>query len=168
MKIKKNFVSALAITGTLLLSLAGCGKKPPVDCPYSDLGWETTEEQLFEAEGDCTSSYDSTYGGTTYTYASTYKDRDGVIKYMYNEEGVLMNIAFAYSASTDEELKEFYDELHEELEDMYGESGYDTDASTNYGDVWELEEGHIILSVMITDSNKALQIAYVNPANQEK
>lgn len=158
----------LALTSSLLFSLWGCSEKEPIDCPYSDLGWETTEDELFAAEGDYVSSYDSTYGGLTYTYEGSYKDRDGVLKYMYDEEGVLMSIAFTYSSTSDEDLQEFYDELHSELVDTYGESGNkDTSNSTNYGDVWRMDEGHIILSVMITDSNKALQIAYVNPANQE-
>lgn len=141
----------------------GCGAAKPIDCPFTDLGWETTEEELFKAEGEYDESYDSTYGGKTYTYDGSYMGRDGVLKYMYDEDGVLMSVAWAYSSGDADELKKLYDEIVSETEGKYGESEYTTNKATNYGNVWKLKEGHIIVSVMMTDSNKALQIAYVNP-----
>lgn len=162
-----KYLTICALSGMLLFSVWGCGKAEPIRCPYSDVDWGTTTEELLETKGEALSSYDSTYGGTTYTYKGSYKDREGVLKYMYDKEGVLMNIAFTYSASSDEDLQEFYDQLHKELVDTYGESGYDAEGSNNYGDVWRFDGGHIILSAMVTDSNKALQIAYVNPENEK-
>jgi len=146
----------------------GCGNVEPIDCPFTDLGWETTEEELFEAKGDYLTSYKSTYGGTTYTYEGSYMDKKGTIKYMYDEDGILMNVAWAYGSTQEEELKELYDEIHSGIEEEYGESDYSPASSTNYGATWDLKEGNILLSVMITESNKALQIAYVNPLNEEK
>lgn len=165
----------LAIGLTLLLTgiLFACGEKKAIDCPFTDLGWETTIDELFEAEGECEEPYASTYGGLVYTYPASYMGYDGIIKYMYDENDVLMSVAFAYGSDQDaeleaEELKEFYDKLAADIEKDHGKSDYDTDKSTNYGKVWELKEGHIILSVMLTESNKALQIAYVNPLNNEE
>lgn len=169
MKKSKKLLSllfCLILSATLFLS--GCGKTEAIDCPFTDLGWETTPKELFEAEGECEEPYDSTYGGQVYTYPVSYMGYDGTLKYMYDEEDVLMNVAFAYGSKDADELKEFYDKLVADIEKEYGKSSYDTDKSTNYGKVWELKEGHIILSVMLTDSNKALQISYVNPLNQEK
>ena len=45
----------------------------------------------------------------------------------------------------------------------HGESGYNTQKETNYGDVWYLEDGNIIISTMVTDSQKALQFAFLSP-----
>ena len=165
----------LSLALILLLTglLSACGEKKAIDCPFTDLGWETTIDELLDAEGECEEPYASTYGGLVYTYPASYMDHDGTIKYMYDENDVLMSVAFAYGSEQNEaieaeELKEFYNKLVENIEKDYGKSDYDTDKPTNYGKVWELEEGHIIISVMLTESNKALQIAYVNPLNNEE
>lgn len=167
----KFYRTAALLSALILLFaglLSGCGKTKAVDCPFTDLDWETTTEELFEAKGDCEDSYKSTYGGVTYTYPSTYMDYQGTIKYMYDENNVLMSVAFAYDSADADELKTFYDKLVSDIEKEHGKSSYDTDKATNYGKVWELKEGHIIVSVMLTNSNKALQAAYVNPLNQKK
>ena len=49
------------------------------------------------------------------------------------------------------------------MEDTYGESGYDSENPTNYGDVWYLENGNILLMVVTTDTQQALQYSYLNP-----
>jgi hypothetical protein len=151
-----------------LVLLSGCGEKEAIQCPFTELGWDTTIEELVADQGECEEPYDSTYGGQVYSYPASYMGYDGTIKYMYDEDDVLMSVAFAYGSEDSDELKTFYDALVSSIEEEYGESSYNTDKSTNYGKVWELKEGHIILSVMLTSSNKALQIAYVNPLNQEK
>ncbi len=162
----KGLASLLALI--LLASiLTGCGEVTPIDCPFTDLGWETTEEELLAAEGEYLSTYDSTYGGLTYTYEGTYMNNPGILKYMYDTEGVLMSVAWAYSAADDESLLNLYNEIHANLEATHGKSGYNTTFIGNYGDVWELPEGDILLSVMATSTNKALQLAYVNPASSK-
>ena len=153
----------------LCMLLTGCNTNiTPIDCPFTDLGWETTESELFDSLGEYTSSYASTYGGTTYTYNGTYYNKEGTLKYMYDDKGILMSVAWAYSAPDEASLLTLYNEIHSDLEATHGKSGYNTENATNYGDVWKLKEGHIILSVMLTNTNKALQIAYVNPLNNEK
>lgn len=157
----------LAIIFALCIIMTGCKEIEPIDCPLTDLGWEITEEDLTASEGEALSTYDSIYGGTTYTYDSVYKEKNGTIKYMYDEEGILMSIAWAYGSDDADELMELYELLHAELEETHGESGYTANEETNYGDVWRLDEGHIIISVVLTESNKALQLSYVSPLNDE-
>lgn len=148
--------------------LIGCSKKEPIDCPFTDLGWDTTPEQLINAKGESADPYDSTYGGITYTYETDYVDKTGIIKYMYDEDEELMSVAWAYSSMDADELQTVYNDILEETEEIYGKSDYDTNEATNYGKAWQMDEGHIILSVMLTESNKALQVAYINPRNEEK
>lgn len=161
----KILLSSLLI---FVITLSGCGNVKPIDCPLTDLGWEITSKELIASEGEALSTYDSIYGGLTYTYESSYMDRTGTIKYMYDSEDVLMSVGWAYSSDDEEELKALYDEIHEQLVAEHGESGYTTTEETNYGDVWKLEEGHIIISVVLTESNKALQISYVSPLNEDQ
>lgn len=164
----KKTTNVLISTFLAGILLCGCGDTEAIDCPYTDLGWDTTEEELFKQEGEYLTSYKSTYGGTTYTYEGSYMDKKGTIKYMYDEDGVLMNVAWAYSSNDADELKKLYNKIHENLVDQYGESGYQASATTNYGDTWDMDEGNILLSVMNTTNNKALQIAYVNPEHDKE
>lgn len=173
----KKTVWTLLLAACLLFSLpfSGCSEKKkaePIDCPFTDLGWDTAPEALFEAKGDYLEAYPSTYGGQTYTYAGSYLEQAGIIKYMFDENNGLMSVAFTYSADSTEELQAFYEEVLAETKAIYGKSASEADEEaslgTSYGHVWRLEEGNIVLSVMLTNSNKALQIAYVNPENQKK
>lgn len=159
---KKKLISIYLICLLMICLLTSGCAKTPLSCPLTDFGWETTEETLLTSLGEAVSTYASTYGGTTYTYSSSYYSKNGTIKYMYDDNGVLKSVAWAYGASDEASLLALYDEIHSDLETTYGKSGYNTENATNYGDVWKLAEGHIILSVMLTSTNRALQIAYVN------
>lgn len=171
LKSAPSFLKPLAIALLLIvITLAACflWKKPaPIECPLSSLPWDSTEQDLFAAEGSYTSSYASTYGGLTYTYDKSYLNREGVIKYMFDEEGMLASIAWAYTASDAEELDALYQEIRNGVQELYGESEYHTANITNYGDVWKRKEGQIILSAMSVGDNIALQIAYESPIGEE-
>ena len=64
-----------------------------------------------------------------------------------------------------DELRRLYDTIHADLVAVHGDSSYNNEKETNYGDVWYLEDGNIIISVMITGSQKALQFAYISPTH---
>lgn len=166
----KIFTAVLLVAVAVFAVLAAAIRKEPaatpIVCPFTELGWNTTEQELFAAEGDYTSSYDSTYGGLTYTYNKSYLGRDGVVKYMFDEAGVLMSIAWTCSPADTEELSDLYQEISAGVQELYGESEYRTENPTNYGDVWRSEEGNVILSAMTLESNTVLQVAYVNPAEE--
>ncbi len=163
---QKKMLTLLSSLLLISVLLCGCGNVTPIDCPFTDLGWETSEEELLVAKGNSLSTYASTYGGTTYTYEGFYMEQPGTLKYMYDGNGILMNVAWAYSTDDEQLLLELYNKIHADLEAAHGKSGYNTSNETNYGDVWELKEGNIILTVMITASNKALQLAYENPLSE--
>lgn len=170
---KNTILKRFLCLALLCVFVTGCGSKDaaskdPIDCPFTDLGWETSPTELEKAKGECLGSYDSTYGGTTYTYETDYLDRTGTIKYMYDENDELMSVAWAYSSDDADELKKVYDDILEDTERLFGEGDYTPDEDTNYGKAWHMDNGNITLSVMLTDSNKALQVGYINPRNEEK
>ncbi|MDO5574891.1 MAG: hypothetical protein Q4G60_13040, partial [bacterium] len=155
--------------------LGACGKKADaaadVVAPFSEVGWDSSVEDVKNMEGNSPETYDSVYGGTTYSYSKEYLGRMGTIKYMFDDKDMLMNIAWAYGSDSEDELYTLYDEINQSVNDIHGESGYQADSNaSNYGNVWYLESGDIILSTMVTADNKALQYAYLNPAvsNTEK
>ncbi len=171
MKVKylAKFIAIITINTVLLIS--GCGQVNPqkeLDCPFSDMDWTSTTADVFAIEGEDYSTYDSIYGGITYSYLKEYQGYDGTIKYMYNDEDKLMCVAWAYGSDNIDEILTLYNEIHATVVEQYGESGYQTDQSTNYGDVWHLEQGNIVISVMATSSNKALQYSYLNPAVSQR
>ena len=154
---------ALILTASLLY---GCGSRQNAalpDCPFSDLTWSSSVEDMEKTEGTDHETYDSVYGGTTYTYAKEYKNVSGTVKYMFNGDGKLASIAWAYGSDSADELRQLYTSIHADVVASHGESGYNTDKETNYGDVWYLDGGNIVLSTMLTDSQKALQFAYLSP-----
>ena len=163
----KKKILSLCLVAALTASLfAGCGSKgsdSQPDCPFSELKWSSSVKDMEKIEGSDYETYDSVYGGTTYTYPKEFKGSAGTVKYMFDDTKQLAGIAWASGSEDSDELYGLYEDIHSDLVDTYGDSGYNTDKETNYGDVWYREDGNIIISTMVTDSQKALQFAYVSP-----
>lgn len=146
--------------------LCGCGDKEASllpDCPFTELKWSSSVKDMEQTEGTDYQTYDSVYGGTTYTYEKEFQGVVGTVKYMFDEDDKLASIAWAYGSDDADELYRLYETIHADVVKTHGESGYNTQKETNYGDVWYREDGNIIISTMVTDSQKALQFAYISP-----
>lgn len=162
---KKYLILYLLISIVCLQCACGTEHKSEPPAPFSNACWECSVSDVSAIEGDSSAAYDSVYGGTTYSYPKDYNGHSGTIKYMFNDQDALMCIAWAYNAEDEDELYAIYDEINQTVNKTHGDSGYQADSHTsNYGNVWYLESGDIILSTMITSDNKALQYAYLNPA----
>ncbi len=163
-KAPKYFLSILTVL-LLFCFTTACGqdKGPVLDCPFTELTWNSTIDDMTAAEGENYSTYDSLYGGLCYTYPKEYEGCSGTVKYMFDAEDRLMSVAWAYSAETAEELETLYNSISASTVEKYGESGYDANGVGNYGGVWYRENGDIILTTMVTTENKALQYAYLHP-----
>lgn len=147
------------------IGLCACGAdKPAADCPFSHLTWNSSVRDMVAEEGEAHSSYDSVYGGVCYTYPKEFEGRTGTVKYMFDGEGKLASIAWAYGTDSEEELTALYEAIYASVSASHGESGYSAGHQTNYGGVWYLDSGDIILSTMITSEQKALQYSYLSPA----
>lgn len=155
----------LLFLSILTLLLGGCqsAETSKAIAPFSDATWEYTRDDILSYEGENYTTYDSVYGGICYTYPKTYENYQGTIKYMLDEEDRLMCIAWAYSSEDEEELYSLYEFISQSVYEQNGDTAYETDKPTNYGNVWRREEGNIILSTMITSDLKALQYAYLHP-----
>ena len=102
------------------------------------------------------------YYGQTHTYAKSYLDYDGTVKYMFDDKGQLMGLAWTVVAKSEAQYQEIYKTLKDKLKKEYGDST-DRSGATNAGDVWYTEEGDIILIGSSTDKLKVVQCGYLNP-----
>lgn len=146
---------------------AGCQKKEP-ECPFTTITWENTLEDIISLEGKEGETYDSVYGGMTYTYPKKYKEWDGTIKYMFNEEDKLVSLSWMYEAKDSEDLTDIYEQIHTEAEDMLGKSGFKFNSEqfadlASPGDVWYLDTGNVILNSVDASDAKLLQYTFLHP-----
>ena len=149
---------------TFLLALTGCSqRKEVVTCPFTDITWESTLEDVQASSGELLESYPSSYKGTTYVYQKEYDGMEGTIKYMFDEENRLRSMAWLYIPTSKNNLEEVYASLVDRTTKWYGDSGFDSDLVTAKGEVWYLEGGNVLIGVMSTGINEAIQYQYFHP-----
>lgn len=154
------------------ICLAGCQKKE-VQCPFTSITWEDTWEDITALEGEPDETYDSVYGGTTYTFPKEYHGLKGTIKYMFDDQEKLVCLSWLHEADNSNDLAEVYSQLHDEADEMLGESGFQFNSEqfadlTSPGDVWYLDSGNVILSTVDTSELKVVQYTFKHPDVSEK
>ena len=164
MRIQKVCAAVLGLVLVAGSVLTGCGSKKTAQiAPFSEATWETTESDLAtletREEGE---SYPSMYYGQTHTYAKNYLDHDGTVKYMFDDKGALMGLAWTAVAESEEQYQDIYNKLKDSLQKKYGDST-DRSGTSNAGDAWYTDEGDIILIGSSTDTLKVVQCGYLNP-----
>ena len=164
MKHLHKFTASLLLLATVTLSLMGCSSTTKeVNIPFTEITWESTLEDVQALEGELLDSYYSSYKGTTYVYEKEYLGFTGSIKYMFDDEQKLMSMAWLYLPESDEELEDVYADLVKQTNSLYGKSGFDSDMNTAKGEVWYLEDGNILIGVMSTGVNEAIQYQFFHP-----
>ena len=153
----------LVITCVLYAGCAGKDDQESLGCPFTELGWDATVDDMTTLEGSDYATYDSVYDGTTYTYSKSYLDTDGTIKYMFDDKDKLMCVAWNAGIDSENTLKSLYTKIHDQIVEKHGKSGHDAENATNYGDVWYLDSGDIVLSAVTTSDPMGLQYSYLNP-----
>ena len=162
MKQSKNFVASLLLL-TFVFSCLGCSSKKEVTIPFTEITWENTLEDVQALEGELQDSYYSSFKGTTYVYEKEYLGLKGSIKYMFDAEENLRSVAWLYLPESKEDLETVYADLVKQTNKTYGDSGFDSDMTTAKGAVWYLEGGNILIGVMSTGVNEAIQYQFFHP-----
>lgn len=164
MKQLHKFVASLLLLTSITFSFTGCSSAAKeVICPFTEITWENTLEDVQAMEGELQDSYYSSYKGTTYVYEKEYLGLSGTIKYMFDDEENLRSMAWLYLPESDEELEDVYADLVKQTNKIYGKSGFDSDMTTAKGEVWYLEGGNILIGVMSTGVNEAIQYQFFHP-----
>ena len=163
--IMKHWRKPISLLFLVLFSLllCSCGQSKKVECPFTEITWENTPEDVLALEGEPLDSYPSTYSGTTYTFSKDFNDMSGTIKYMFDDNDKLMSMAWLYIPESKEDLETVYQSLCDETSQLYGESGFNSDMGTAKGNVWYLEDGNILIGVMSTGVNEAVQYQFFHP-----
>ena len=164
MKSLHKFTASFLLLVSVALSLCGCSSAPKeVKCPFTEITWESSLEDIQALEGELQDSYYSSYKGTTYVYEKEYLGLPGTIKYMFDDKENLRSMAWLYLPESDEDLEDVYADLVKQTNKLYGKSGFDSDMTTAKGEVWYLEGGNILIGVMSTGINEAIQYQFFHP-----
>ncbi len=147
----------------ICLSLAGCSdKRKTFNCPFTELAWGSTADDMTDAEGENSDSYPSIYNGVTYTYKKRYLDYDGIVKYMYDDNEKLCNISWSYAGEDAVSVTEVYEAVCADTEKLFGK-GEDDDGVGNYCRIWITDTGTVMANAVITNDTTVMQIAYMSP-----
>ena len=158
-------LALMALISLITIVQTGCTSeqsKSETVCPFSTLTFESKVEDMVFTEGESYETYDSIYQGITYTYPKEYLGYPGDIKYMYDGEGKLCNISWAYTKGDADSVKEVYDAVLKDTEGLRGE-GVNDDGIGNYCTMWKGDAGSVVLSGVVTSDVTVLQVAYMSP-----
>ena len=168
MKYLRSNLSLLMVMIITCLALAGCGTDKPAVIPFTELTLENSYSDMISLEGETDTTADSTYGGTDYIYPKEYLGLDGELHYMYDEDNRLVCISWIYYMDGKADVATTYNEIKNELESSYGESGYNTDAPSGSASKWTRDEGNITLMSITTETISAIQYSYLHPLVSSK
>ena len=163
MKHLRSIISLLMVTLLVSISFTGCGEEKPTVIPYSDLTLDQSYEDMIKVEGESSNITDSIYGGKTFYYPKTYLGMDGNVCYNFDADNKLCSIGWTLESTSKDDVVNIYNNIKNELESSYGESGYNTGISSNSSDVWHRDEGDIVLFSITTDTLNALSYSYLHP-----
>lgn len=161
-RLQKSIVLFFVIMANLFV-LCSCGQTQKVECPFTEITWENSLDDVLALEGDPVESYDSIYSGTTYSFNKEFNGMQGTIKYMFDDNDKLMSMAWVYIPQSKDDLENVYQSLYDETCQLYGESGFDSNTGTAKGNVWYLKDGNILIGVMSTGVNEAIQYQFFHP-----
>ncbi|MBQ9503890.1 MAG: hypothetical protein IJU93_02675 [Lachnospiraceae bacterium] len=154
-------LAAMVILGLAFIFIVKKQTDPrPLKIPFSSLGWTSTLEDMEKADGKVYVTFASS-GGTTYQYIKEYLGVSGYLKYHFNDQGILVGIAWSCEAADKKELNSLYEKISSDLTAAYGE-GKTTSSGLNHA--WELSDGTSVrLNTGFGGSDTSLQYFYINP-----
>jgi len=129
---------------------------------FTDITFDTSEEEMLKKEGEPSESYPSLYGGTVYVFSDhEFNGVNGSVKYMTDESGNIACISWFYENDDTMDVQARFENIHRGLENKHGESGNKAEAQGNFGDAWNFDDVHIMLDAVITSDYKGMQLSYL-------
>lgn len=160
MKPGKKIILILSVLPVIMMT--GCLRQSgKINCPFTEVSWESSADEMIKLEGDGYDTYDSIYKGLTYTYPKDYLGNPGMIKYMYDDTGKLCNVSWSYTGDDEETVMNVYNAVVDEMKKLHGESKND-DGIGNLCEMWVTDDGTVMANAVITNDTKVMQIAYMS------
>lgn len=162
MKYTRRFLVTLVVSLLFATCIYGCSKKTElISCPFTNITWENTLEEIQAESGELLETRDSIYDGSSYLYEKEYLGYDGTVYYIFDDKEKLVSMAWGYSTDSSEELDALHKKLTAEIEDTFGECDYTP--QVGYGSVWYTDGGNVVLFTIDTEEYKTIQVNYVHP-----
>jgi hypothetical protein len=153
---------AKIISFSLVIALTFTACKSDKDrIPFSSLTFDTTYDEMIEELGEPTETT-VTYLGDTYSYAGEYLQKDGNVRYTFDEDGKMASITWLYSSEDGEEVSALYADIHKQLENNHGKTTESSDDVTQLSDIWRLDSGNISLVAVISSDYNGLMYTYMS------
>ena len=167
MKQRKIKTAIRKLTAIVLFSmlLSGCGNSAETKSaiPFTDYNFSSTMDEIMASEGNNYETYESIYEGTTYTFDKVYMEKNGTIKFMCDSQNEIKSIAWTYACDDGGEIMALYNNVFAALKEEFGESTQNANGVGNYAEVWKRDSGNIILSAVITNDARMIQVAFLSP-----
>lgn len=159
----KKILATLLVATVSIVLLIGCKKNNTnTDIPFSDFGWDATQEEIETKCGEYDEIYDGIYGGKSLVYSKEYIGLSGQVIYMFNTDGKLADIAWRTTNESDEVLTAALTKVSKDLTEKYGDKVFDNTAETALGGKWEYDNIHVLVNKVDIGNAYILQIAYLN------
>ena len=163
MKLKKVITVILTIT-IVSTAFMACGGEKSADIPFTTLGFESTHVEMTEELGEPIEEKPSVFG-TAYSYPCEYKDQEGVVQYIFDEDGKMTSVRWSYACEEGDDITNLYTDIHKQLENKYGETKESTESVTNLSDIWRLDTGNIEVAAIVSSDLNVIMYTYLSPEN---
>ena len=159
----KRLIKIILTLSFSTVLLIGCGNDS-LNIPFSDLNFESSYEEMVKELGE-PQDETSSYLGTSYCYESDYLVEGSEARYTFDDDENLASISWIYESEDGEEITAYYNDLHKQLVNKYGETTEATNDVTQLSDIWRLETGNITLIALVSSEYNAVMYTYISPEN---
>lgn len=160
MNAKSTIKKLISLSLLVIVLFTACGSDKN-RIPFSKLTFETSYEDMVSKLGDPTDTT-TTYLGDTYGYSCKYLQKDGTVRYTFDEDGNMASITWLYESEDGEEVSDLYADIHKELVNKHGKTKEATDDVTQLSDIWRLDTGNITLVAVVSSDYNGLMYTYLS------
>ena len=153
----------LALIFAVLFLFTACGQKDitPTDVPFTEVTWNSTLEQICEAEGADYEESLSMAGGNNYIYANQYLGYDGFVQYNIDDTGNLAGISWFYIGNDFATANEIYEAIEKDTSSLLGKVEPIDSSNIHAGYKWETKDCTVFLIAFAQNEEYAVQISYL-------
>ena len=153
----------LVLIFALLFLFTACGQKDTVSTtvPFTEVTWDSSLDQICEAEGTNYEKSLSMAGGNNYIYPSQYLEYDGFIQYNIDDNDKLCGISWYYIGNDHATVNGIYEAIVKHTSSLLGQVEPIDSSNIHSGYKWETEDCNVYLIAFAQNEEYAVQISYL-------